>query len=267
MTRVLLLLALLLYLARGGAWLLPASASASWSRRLSAGWLLGVGVALHGLGLLGEVVQEGATGSLHIALGGLALMVMLGSVYLRRLPRMEVLEHVLLPLSALLLGLGLIAPGQPLSGAPLSWWLPVHIGFMVLGLGGMAVTFSLSVLYLWVRRRLKAKKLAGIARLPSLAALDELNQRCMILGFVALTAGTASGALWVAAGSDIMVSSDATIYVTTAVWLWYALGLHLRMIAGYRGQIAAWFGVVGFAAISVLMLGASLLLHSFHTVG
>ena len=251
----------MIYVARGASSWAPASLQP----RLRGGGLLWGAVALHAVGLLGEMLFEGATGTLHLALGTLALLVMLGNQYLQRLPRMEALESVLLPLSALLLALGLIAPGQPLSGAPLTWWLPVHIGFMVLGFGGLAVAFSLSLLYLWVRRRLKQKELrAGIGRLPSLAALDALNQRCMILGFVALTAGAASGALWATVGSGQAVSSDATIYATAAVWLWYAVGLHLRMIAGYRGQTAAWFGVVGFAAISMLMMTASLLFQSFH---
>ncbi|MEL6344420.1 MAG: cytochrome c biogenesis protein CcsA [Myxococcota bacterium] len=263
MIRLFLVAALLIYIARGIApW------SGGFRDRFSDGRLIWLGIAAHGIGLFGEILFEGMASTLHLALVGLSLLVLLGNQYLQRMPRMEALEGVLLPLSSLLLALGLIAPGQAIGSAPLSWWLPVHIGFMVLGFGGMAVAFSVSLLYLWVRTRLKKKQLAGIGRLPSLATLDDLNQRSLIFGFVALTAGAASGALWAALGEPdrAAISSDLTVYATVAVWLWYAIGLHLRMIAGYRGQTVAWFGVVGFAGISVIMAGATLAFQSFHGV-
>ncbi len=256
MIQALLILALLGYLAR---------LLAPWAgERLGDVRLLWVSVALHGAGLAGELAQAGMDSTVHIVLTGLALLVALGNLWIRRLPKMDALESVLLPLSASLLCLGLIAPGQLTGGAPLSWWLPVHIGFIVLGFGGLAVTFSLSLLYLWVRSRLKRKALVGISRLPSLAALDALNQRSMVLGFVALTAGAAAGALWAADSPDRALRLDLTTSATAAVWLWYAIGLHMRIIAGYRGRLAAWFGVLGFAAITVIMALATLVFQSYH---
>jgi len=262
MIRLFLVVALLLYFARGAApWL------ERHQGRLLAPWVLWSGIGAHAVGILGEVALEGLGSTLHLALAGLSLLLMLGNLYLQRWPRMEALEGVLLPLSGVLLGLSLIAPGQVTGGAPLTWWLPVHIGFTILGFGGLALTFSLSVLYLWVRRRLKNKKLVGIGRLPSLMALDDLNQRCMVLGFVSLTAGMASGVLWAALGDAGMgATADVTVYATVALWLWYAVGLHLRLIAGYRGQTAAWFGVVGFGGVSLIMTSATLIFSSFHGV-
>lgn len=261
MIRVLLVVALLFYFARGAA-----SWSARWQDRLKAPWVLWAGIGAHAIGIVGELLLEGVGSMLHLALAGLALLLMLGNLYLQRWPRMEALEGVLLPLSGLLLGMSLIAPGDA-TGAPLSWWLSAHIGFTVLGFGGLALTFSLSVLYLWVRRRLKEKKLVGIGRLPSLGALDTLNQQCMVLGFVCLTAGMASGLLWAALDEVAMARfAGSTVYATLALWLWYAVGLYLRLIAGYRGQTAAWVGVVGFGGVSLIMLSATLVLNSFHGV-
>jgi ABC-type uncharacterized transport system permease subunit len=261
MIRLLLIAALLLYFARGIATWIPRM-----QPHLRAPWVLWAGIGVHTLGIGTELVLEGGEALLHLALATLALLLMLGNLYLQRLPRMDALENVLLPLSALLLGLSLIAPGHA-SGAPLTWWLPVHIGFTMLGFGGLALTFSLSVLYLWVRRRLKSKNLVGIGRLPSLAALDDLNQQCMVLGFVSLTAGMASGVLWATLGESVRgINADVTVYSTVVLWLWYAIGLHLRLIVGYRGQTAAWFGVVGFGGVSLIMMSATLFLNSFHGV-
>lgn len=261
MIKVLLIAAVLLYLARGTARWVP-----SLQAQLRSPWVLWTGIGVHTAGIGLELVLEGSEAMLHLALATLALLLMLGNLYLQRLPRMEALESVLLPLSALLLGLSLIAPGHG-TGAPLTWWLPVHIGFTMLGFGGLALTFSLSVLYLWVRRRLKSKNLIGIGRLPSLAALDDLNQQCMVLGFVSLTAGMASGVLWATLGDSVRgINADVTVYSTVVLWLWYAIGLHLRLIVGYRGQTAAWFGVVGFGGVSLIMMSAALFLNSFHGV-
>lgn len=261
MFRILLLVALLVYVVRGGAMRMPQLPG--WLRAPWAEWL-GAGLLL--LGTIGEFAQHGQESLLSPALSGLALLLMLANAYLRRRPRMEVLESVLLPLAVLLLLLSLIAPGDNI-GAPLSWWLPVHIGFTVFGFGGFALTFALSVLYLWVRRRLKEKQLIGISRLPSLAALDDLNQRCMTLGFVLLSAGILSGVLWGTLGNTARgIVPDITVYATVMVWLWYAAGLYIRLFMGQRGRTAAWFGVVGFFGVALIIVSAALVFNSFHGV-
>ena len=226
--------------------------------------VLWVGLVLHAIGLLLVVVVEGPQSTPHLVLVGLAMLMMLANQLVARLPRMEALESLLLPMTAALLALGLLAPGQSGGLTPHSWWLPIHISFMVLGFGGLAMSFSLSVLYLWVRARLKQKRLKGIGRLPSLAALDDLNQKSMALGFIALTSGIVCGALWALGAEGSSLSFDLTTWSTLAVWLWYAIGLQLRLISGYRGRIAALFGVLGFGGISLIMGVATLVFRSFH---
>ena len=261
MSGVFLFLAVLVYLGRLLApWM-------SWGPRVLREPLLPwVGLTLHSIGLLVLLVLEGPQSTPHLVLVGLALLLMLANQLVGRLPRMEALESVLLPLTCAMLVLGLLAPGQSAGLTPHSWWLPIHIGFMVLGFGGLAVSFSLSVLYLWVRARLKGKRLVGIGRLPSLAMLDELNQKSMALGFIALTSGIACGALWAVGGEEISLRLDLTTSSTLAVWMWYALGLQMRLISGYRGRVAALFGVLGFGGISLIMGFATLVFRSFHGV-
>ncbi|MDG1482984.1 MAG: cytochrome c biogenesis protein CcsA [Myxococcota bacterium] len=227
------------------------------------GW---AGLALHGIGLLVVIALEGPTSTPHLVLVGIALLLMLASQMVSRMPRMDALESVLLPLTIAVLVLGLLAPGQSGGVTPASWWLPIHLSFMVLGFGGLAVSFALSVLYLWVRARLKGKRLVGIGRLPSLAALDDLNQKSMALGFIALTSGIVCGALWALGVDGSTARLDLTTLSTLVVWLWYAIGLQLRLISGYRGRIAALFGVLGFGGISLIMAVAALVFRSFHGV-
>jgi ABC-type uncharacterized transport system permease subunit len=259
MSRLLLIAAVLVYLGRLLAPWLPRLGGVLRDPRLA--W---TGVALHGIGLMVVIALEGPQSTPHLVLVGLAMLLMLSNQMVSRLPRMDALESVLLPLTAAMLVLGLLAPGTSGGVAPQSWWLPIHIGFMVLGFVGLAISFSLSVLYLWVRARLKRKKLVGIGRLPSLAALDDLNQKSMALGFIALTSGIVCGALWAMGVSDGSLRFDLTTWSTLAVWLWYAIGLQLRLISGYRGRIAALFGVLGFGGISLIMAIATLVFRSFH---
>ena len=84
MIRILLVLALVAYLARALAPWLP-----SWRSRLEHGAVLGMGVALHAAGLAGEIFLEGWQQTLHLTLEGLALTVILSHLYLRRHPRMS----------------------------------------------------------------------------------------------------------------------------------------------------------------------------------
>ncbi len=51
------------------------------------------------------------------------------------------------------------------------------------------------------------------------------------------------------------------------VWAWYAVGLHTRMTLGRRNRWAAWFGVIGFAALGGWMVISTLIVGQWHVVG
>ena len=74
------------------------------------------------------------------------------------------------------------------------------------------------------------------------------------------------GVLWAVGGEEISLRLDMTTWSTLAVWMWYAIGLQMRLISGYRGRIAALFGVLGFGGISLIMGFATLVFRSFHGV-
>ena len=205
--------------------------------------------------------------SMRWTLEALALWVVLGWLLLRRQPRMELLGAMLLGTSVVLLAVAQVAPAAGVSGPLDSLWLPAHLALILLGLGCFAVSFTLSILFLIVRRRLKQKRLRGIARLPSLETLDRLNARAMALGFVSLTAGMAIGGTWAATHPDRSMGPDITIWGTVALWLWYAAGLHVRFVSGWRGRLAAVFGVGGFAGLGLLVLIALVVLRGWHGAG
>ncbi|MEC7946249.1 MAG: cytochrome c biogenesis protein CcsA [Myxococcota bacterium] len=232
------------------------------------GWV-GAALVLHVGALAAEGVVAGRVplDSMRFGLGALSLWVMLGWLYLRLRPRMELLEALLLGLGVVLLAGGQLAPGGGPPDRLATLWFPFHVSLILAGLLGFAVSFTLSVLFLVVRARLKARRLRGIARLPSLETLDKRNYQSMALGFVALTAGMAVGGMWAATHPDSSMGPDATIWGTLLLWVWYAAGLHLRLVSGWRGRLAAIFGVGGFAGLGFFVLFASVVLQGWHGGG
>ena len=186
---------------------------------------------------------------------GLALLPRLADV-----PVSRAVDHDLLAVAQ-------VAPAAGNAGPLDSLWLPTHLALILLGLGCFAVSFTLSVLFLVVRRRLKQKRLKGIGRLPALENLDQMNYRSMALGFVALTAGMAIGGTWAATHPDRSMGPDLTVWGTVALWVWYAAGLHVRLVSGWRGRAAAVFGVGGFVGLGVMVAVALVVLRGWHGVG
>jgi ABC-type uncharacterized transport system permease subunit len=143
-------------------------------------------------------------------------------------------------------------------------YFSVHFALVFLGLGGFALSFALSALFLFQRRRLKQKDLKNIGELPSLDTLDGLNFQTQCLGFVALTAGIAMGVFLVSQTDGNRGVDDITVWGTCAVWIWYAAGLHARVVLGWRGRTAAIFGVVGFGGLGLVLTVATVVLGGWH---
>ena len=228
-------------------------------------WMLG-GIGLHLAGLAGPVISLGhlPVNSMHWGLVVASLLVVGSGLVLRKRPRMLLLGNVVVIWSALLLGLSMAAPdGTPHQAASTSWFV-IHVGFSLIGIAAFVCTFSISALYLLVRWRLKKKHLQGIASYPTLATLDRLNYQSMGLGFLAITTAILLGVFSVLTSSRPFDGPDLTIYATLVIWLWYAAGLHLRLVLGWRGRLVAVFGLVGFGGVLVLIAIAMLFLHGWH---
>jgi ABC-type uncharacterized transport system permease subunit len=228
------------------------------------------------LGLFGMVMHACAlTVGLMTATGGrisdplsaLSLGMVAGWAWASRRDRMRLVGDLLLGLNVVLLTVVVFVPEPAVNaGAPgvLVW---VHLGLILAGFVGFALSFSASALYLLVRRRLKAKRLRELGRLPALENLDRLNARAMNGGFVALSAGIVIAVVHSVAVGDLASRLDMTVGVTLLVWVWYAAGLSVRVMAGWSGRLSALFGVVGFGSVSALMALAVLIQGGWHGTG
>lgn len=260
MERALLIVALLCYLA-------PMVARDDGRlRMLAARWWVPAGVLLHIQGLaLAFVLEDVALRSMTEGLGATALVVVLAREYWGRRPRMASLRRILLGVAVVLLGLAIVAPAPADHPVKQSPYFLAHIALVLTGFAGLALTFSMSALYLVVQRRLKSKRLADLGRLPSLDSLDQLILRTMAFGFGALSAGMIVGFAWAATQEVRIRPGDFTTILSVGVWTWYAVGLGVRWFAGWRGRVAAMFGLGGFFVL-VLMIGGGLVISGWHGI-
>ena len=155
-------------------------------------------------------------------------------------------------------GLGGLAPA--LRNA----WISVHVVLALLGIAAFVLNFAGGIMYLLQERQLKSKRpRAFYYRLPSLETLDRITFRALTLGFPFLTAGLILGAVWAGTAWGSLFTFDPLAVFSSLAWLIYAATLSGRAVAGWRGRRAAYFAIVGFAAL-LLTLGAGFFLPGRH---
>jgi ABC-type transport system involved in cytochrome c biogenesis permease subunit len=180
------------------------------------------------------------------------------------------LGMLLAPLAVVILGTSLFVPHRQvaaLDGMSGGAMAPVHLGLMVAGLAGFAVSFAVGLGYLVVRRRLKRRKLDGFGRLPSLETLDRIQFRSTLFGFVFLTLGIGTGGAWAAATLPEPWVTDPKVWFTLVIWAWYAVALQVRLVAGWRGRWSALFAIVGFGGMVFSLIALDFLVTGFHAYG
>ena len=155
---------------------------------------------------------------------------------------------------------------QPLLPALKSNWLIAHVITCFLGYAGFALAAGLGVMYL-IRGETDAGKdrrgMAGL--LPTRAVLDDLIYRNIIIGFLLLTAGIATGAIWAHSAWGTYWSWDPKETWSLITWFVYAGILHARMVRGWQGRRIAWLALVGFACVLFTYFGVNFLLTGLHS--
>ena len=105
------------------------------------------------------------------------------------------------------------------------------------------------------------------ARLPSFEVLDDVMYKAIAVGFAFFTIATVLGALWAAEAWGGYWSWDPKETWALIVWLNYAAWLHMRLMKGLRGTVAAWWALAGLAVTSIAFLGVNMFLSGLHSYG
>ncbi len=150
---------------------------------------------------------------------------------------------------------------QPLVPALQSWWMKIHVPANFIGYGTFALAAMVGVAYL-----LKSKSILA-DRLPSLEVLDDIMYKAIAVGFAFFTIATILGALWAAEAWGGYWSWDPKETWALIVWLNYAAWLHMRLMKGLRGQVAAWWAIGGLLVTSFAFLGVNMFLSGLHSYG
>ena len=159
---------------------------------------------------------------------------------------------------------------QPLVPALKSNWLISHVVTCFVGYAAFAVSFGVSILYLFKAR---AERMTGkspglvLGYLPDSGALDEIGYKTIAIGFPLLTIGIVTGAFWANVAWGTYWSWDPKETWSLIVWFIYAAYLHARITRGWRGTRAAVLSIVGFIATIFCYLGVNLILSGLHSYG
>ncbi|HMN03210.1 MULTISPECIES: c-type cytochrome biogenesis protein CcsB [Geobacter] len=269
MNAVLFVATLLLYLAASAAYLAflvkPREVLGKVSR-----WVLTGGFAVHAVYTVDRYIEAGYTPitNLHESLSFFGLAI--AGVYLvfERKYRTIILGSFITPLVLLILigSTGFPTAISPLNPVLKSRWLAIHTVMAFLGYAAFAVAFGAAIMYLIQEHFLKNKKLGALyQKLPSLDVLDEINYRCLTLGFPLLTFAIISGAIWAETAWGTYWSWDPKETWSLITWFVYAALLHGRLTTGWRGKKAAWLAIIGFFVLLFTFLGVNLFMSGLHS--
>ena len=179
---------------------------------------------------------------------------------------------------------------SPLVPALRSSWLVMHVSVIMVSYAALLVGSLLSVAVLFVDRNedleLRGSSIgSGGFRQAQLASdgpgamalssssfriseqLDSLSYRTITVGFLLLSVGLVSGAVWANEAWGSWWSWDPKETWALICWLVYAAYLHTRLIRGWQGRRPAIVASAGLVVIAVCYIGVNLLGIGLHSYG
>jgi cytochrome c-type biogenesis protein CcsB len=158
---------------------------------------------------------------------------------------------------------------NPLIPALQSNWLIAHVVTCFIGYGAFAVAGGLGMMYLLKQssenRKTGAQSLS--ASLPELKVIDDLTHKTIVFGFMWLSGGIITGAIWANEAWGTYWSWDPKETWSIITWFMYASTLHARFTRGWRGRRIAWLAIIGFLAVFFTYFGVNFLLSGLHSYG
>jgi cytochrome c-type biogenesis protein CcsB len=180
-----------------------------------------------------------------------------------RFYRSRTLGAFIVPLGFLCTGVAVLALSpeiRPLMPALQSSWLVYHVITCFLGYAAFAISFGVSLVYLF-----KKKKPTANSLMPPHKMLEDINYKAIIVGFLLFTVGIITGAIWANYAWGTYWSWDPKETWSLITWIVYAILLHARYTGRFTGKRMAHVSVVGFVAVLFTYWGVNYLLSGLHS--
>jgi cytochrome c-type biogenesis protein CcsB len=158
---------------------------------------------------------------------------------------------------------------SPLVPALQSNWLIAHVITCFIGYAAFAVAGGLGMMYL-LKKRADEKQLTDntlTGALPDLRVIDDITHKTIVFGFLWLSAGIISGAVWANEAWGTYWSWDPKETWSLITWFVYASTLHARFTRGWSGSRIAWLAMLGFIAVFFTYFGVNFWLSGLHSYG
>ncbi|MFC1812687.1 c-type cytochrome biogenesis protein CcsB [Thermodesulfobacteriota bacterium] len=153
---------------------------------------------------------------------------------------------------------------QPLIPALKSNWLIAHVIACFIGYAAFAIAFGVSCMYLLKQRDTEGESKL-LAHFPDPNIMDDLTHQLIMFGFLFLSTGIITGAVWANSAWGRYWGWDPKETWSLITWFVYATLLHARMMRGWYGKRIAYLSILGFMAVLFTYFGVNLLpgLHSY----
>lgn len=155
---------------------------------------------------------------------------------------------------------------NPLIPALQSNWLIAHVVTCFIGYAAFAVAAAMGIMYL-LKGRGEASPHSFRGALPERALLDDIIHKTMVFGFIWLSAGIITGAIWANSAWGTYWSWDPKETWSLITWFFYAITLHARYTRGWSGVRIAYLSIFGFASVLFTYYGVNFLLSGLHSYG
>ncbi len=229
--------------------------SGIWAGRLiQAGFVAHILATIHRFNALGHLPIT----NLGESLSFFSLALVAAFIFFERNYQVAILGSFASPLALVMLAASTSLPQGAVQLHPVlkSGWFWIHTLFAFVSYAAFTISGGVAVMYLLQQRFLKKKYFGSLfQKLPSLETLDDINYRCLAVGFPLLTVTIISGAIWLEQAIGSYWNWDPKQTWSLITWFIYAALLHGRLTIGWRGRMAALLSIAGFIVLLVTFIG------------
>ncbi len=171
---------------------------------------------------------------------------------------------LLVPLAAMAY-LVLLLPDQSgprdLPPALKSYWLPTHIGTLILAYAVFSIAFILAVYYLF--RLWRASAQTGAEDKAALARIDRAIYTLTLAGYPFLTLGLFLGAVWANEAWGTYWAWDPKETWALVTWVFYTMYFHARLSLRWQGALSQALNISAYAVLLTTFIGVDLISAAF----